>query len=129
MVCTALQRTLAGRADGPRLGGNGRALGTADWGYDLRRIPEGEEGCMSAEEPASHGESTHGLRGDYSRMRPDYTVDQDYASYADAQQDRWRRLYHRQIALVPGRPCPEYESALRSLDYASGIPRFDVVNR
>jgi phenylalanine-4-hydroxylase len=84
---------------------------------------------MSAEEPASHGASSHGLRGDYSRMRPDYTVDQDYASYTAAQQDRWRRLYRRQIELVPGRACPEYESALRSLDYAAGIPHFEVVNR
>jgi len=84
---------------------------------------------MSAEEPASHGESSHGLRGDYGRMRPDYTVDQDYASYAGAQQDRWRRLYRRQIDLVPGRACAEYESALRSLDYAAGIPRFEAVNR
>jgi phenylalanine-4-hydroxylase len=84
---------------------------------------------MSAEEPASHGASSHGLRGDYSRMRPDYTVDQDYAAYSEAQQDRWRRLYHRQIELVPGRACPEYEQALRALDYAAGIPRFEVVNR
>jgi phenylalanine-4-hydroxylase len=84
---------------------------------------------MSAEEPASHGESSHGLRGDYSRMRPDYTVDQDYASYDAERQGRWRRLYSRQIELVPGRACPEYESALRSLDYAAGIPRFEVVNR
>jgi phenylalanine-4-hydroxylase len=84
---------------------------------------------MSADEPASHGVSSHGLRGDYSRMRPDYTVEQDYASYDGAQQDRWRRLYRRQIELVPGRACPEYEAALRSLDYAAGIPRFEVVNR
>ena len=27
---------------------------------------------------ANYGQSSHGLRGDYSRMRPDYTVDQDY---------------------------------------------------
>ncbi len=43
-------------------------------------------------------------------MRADYTVDQDYESYDSAQQDRWRRLYRRQIELVPGRACPEYES-------------------
>jgi phenylalanine-4-hydroxylase len=62
-------------------------------------------------------------------MRPDYTVDQDYAAYTEAEQDRWHRLYRRQIDLVPGRACAEYESALRSLDYAAGIPRFEVVNR
>ena len=84
---------------------------------------------MSADHPASHGQSSHGLRGDYRSMRPDYTVDQDYDAYTVDQQDRWRRLYRRQIELVPGRACGEYEAALRSLDYAAGIPRFEVVNR
>ena len=63
---------------------------------------------MNAERQANHGQSSHGLRGDYGRMRPDYTVDQDYAAYSEAQQDRWRRLYRRQIELVPGRACDEY---------------------
>jgi phenylalanine-4-hydroxylase len=84
---------------------------------------------MSADRPANYGESSHGLRGDYRRMRPDYTVEQDYDAYTDAQQDRWRRLYRRQIELVPGRACDEYVEALRSLDYAGGIPRFGTVNR
>ena len=84
---------------------------------------------MSADRTASHGASSHGLRGDYSRMRPDYTVEQDYAAYTEAQQDRWRRLYRRQVELVPGRACAEYETSLRALDYAAGIPRFEVVNR
>ena len=84
---------------------------------------------MSAERPANHGQSTHGLRGDYRRMRPDYTVDQDQSAYTEAQHDRWRRLYRRQIELVPGRACAEYERALRSLDeYEAGIPRFEAVN-
>ena len=82
---------------------------------------------MSA--PANHGQSSHGLRGDYSRMRPDHTVEQDHAAYTEAEHDRWRRLYHRQIELVPGRACEEYASALRSLDYEGGIPRFETVNR
>jgi phenylalanine-4-hydroxylase len=60
-------------------------------------------------------------------MRPDYTVEQDYGAYAEADQDRWRRLYHRQIELVPGRACNEYIEALRDLDYAGGIPRFETV--
>jgi len=83
----------------------------------------------SADRSARHGESSHGLRGDYRRMRPDYTVEQDHATYAEEEHDRWRRLYRRQIDLVPGRACAEYEAALASLDYASGIPRFEVVNR
>jgi phenylalanine-4-hydroxylase len=78
--------------------------------------------------PANHGQSGHGLRGDYSRMRPDYTVDQDYAAYTASQQDRWRRLYRRQIERVPGRACGEYLHALSRLDYEDGIPRFEAVN-
>jgi phenylalanine-4-hydroxylase len=84
---------------------------------------------MSAERPANHGQSTHGLRGDYSRMRSDYTVEQDHASYSAAEHARWRRLYRRQMALVPGRACAEYEGALRALgEYEEGIPRFEDVN-
>ena len=83
---------------------------------------------MDAERAKSHGESSHGLRGDYSRMRPDYTVDQDYSAYTEEQHDRWRRLYRRQIELVPGRACDEYLQALRSLPYEKGIPRFEEVN-
>jgi phenylalanine-4-hydroxylase len=77
---------------------------------------------------ANYGQSTHGLRGDYSRMRADYTVDQDYSAYSQEQHDRWLRLYKRQIELVPGRACDEYLDALHSLPYAKGIPRLEEVN-
>ena len=83
---------------------------------------------MNSERQANYGQSSHGLRGDYSRMRPDYTVEQDYSAYTDEQHDRWRRLYRRQIELVPGRACDEYLDALRALPYEKGIPRFDAVN-
>jgi phenylalanine-4-hydroxylase len=78
--------------------------------------------------PANHGQSGHGLRGDYSRMRADYTVDQDYAAYTPSQQGRWRRLYRRQIECVPGRACGEYLHALSRLDEEDAIPRFEAVN-
>ncbi len=84
---------------------------------------------MTVEQPANYGQSSHGLRGDYSRMRADYTVDQDYGGYAGEQQQRWRRLYRRQIELVPGRACDEYQKALAALRYEDGIPRFEEVNR
>ncbi len=80
------------------------------------------------EAPATFGTSTHGLRGDYSEMQPDYTVVQDYSVYTQAQQDRWRRLYARQMRLVPGRACPEFLQVIDTLDYAQGIPRFAEVN-
>ena len=45
--------------------------------------------------------SSHALRGDYAHINPDYTVAQPYAAYTDEQHDRWRRLYRRQMALMP----------------------------
>jgi len=77
----------------------------------------------------SHGQTDHALRGDYANKRADWTVDQDWGAYPEAEHDRWRRLYHRQIELVPGHACDEYERALRGLEYETGIPRFDVVNQ
>src|SRR5512135_3667116 len=58
--------------------------------------------------PATFGASSHGLRGDYRAMKPDYTVEQDYAAYSPEAQERWRRLYQRQMRLVPGRACDEF---------------------
>jgi len=78
--------------------------------------------------PVTYGASSHGLRGDYAGMRPDYTVEQDYGSYRDADQDRWRRLYARQMRLVPGRACPEFLRVIETLGYDAGVPRFDEVN-
>jgi phenylalanine-4-hydroxylase len=75
------------------------------------------------------GQTDHNLRGDYRRMRPDYTVDQDWDAYTGAQHDLWRRLYARQAALVPDYACDEFSATLASLDYGSGIPRFDAINR
>jgi phenylalanine-4-hydroxylase len=75
------------------------------------------------------GETQHALRGDYSRMRPDYTVDQDWEACTPAQHDLWRRLYARQAALIPNYACDEFRDALAALDFGSGIPRFDAINR
>ncbi len=75
------------------------------------------------------GETGHALRGDYRRMRPDYTVDQDWDAYTPAQHDLWRRLYARQAALVPRYACEEFRATLATLDYGAGIPRFDAINR
>jgi len=84
---------------------------------------------MTGPDPVvTYGASTHAVRGDYAHMRPDYTVDQDYASYREADQDRWRRLYARQMRLVPGRACPEFLRVIETLGYDAGVPRFDEVN-
>jgi phenylalanine-4-hydroxylase len=74
------------------------------------------------------GESAHALRGDYSRMRADYTVEQDWQAYPAADHELWRRLYHRQASLVPRHACAEFNDTLRMLDFGAAIPRFDDVN-
>jgi len=74
------------------------------------------------------GQTDHNLRGDYSGMRPDYTVDQDWDAYTPAQHGLWRRLYARQAALVPHYACDEFSATLATLDYGAGIPRFDAIN-
>ena len=74
------------------------------------------------------GETGHALRGDYSRMRPDYTVDQDWEAYRPAEHELWRRLYARQLSLVPKYASEEFNATLATLDYGTGIPRFDAIN-
>ncbi len=74
------------------------------------------------------GQTDHALRGDYSRMRPDYTVDQDYTLYTPQEQDLWKRLYARQCAQVPRYACDEFIDVLGTLDFGAGIPHFDAVN-
>ena len=74
------------------------------------------------------GQTEHALRGDYSAMRPDYTVAQDYSRYSGAEQDLWKRLYARQSALVPRYACEEFTDILSTLNFGSGIPHFDEIN-
>jgi phenylalanine-4-hydroxylase len=75
------------------------------------------------------GDTRHALRGDYSRMRPDYTVDQEWEAYAPSEHALWRRLYRRQESLVAKGACDEFREALEALDFSQGIPRFDAINR
>lgn len=74
------------------------------------------------------GETTHNLRGDYSGMRPDHTVDQAWSAYTPEEHALWRRLYARQAALVPKYACGEFIASLAALDFGEAIPRFDAVN-
>ena len=74
------------------------------------------------------GETAHALRGDYSRMRPDYTVDQDWSAYTGEEHALWRRLYQRQVGLVERYACDEYVRSMHALDFSRAIPRFDEVN-
>jgi phenylalanine-4-hydroxylase len=69
------------------------------------------------------------LRGDYSRIGPDYSVDQRWDAYTPAEHELYRRLYERQSRLVPHYACSEFITSLARLDAAREIPRFDRVSR
>jgi phenylalanine-4-hydroxylase len=81
-----------------------------------------------AVEPVVYGASERPPRGDYSRAGADYTCPQNYAAYAAADHDTYRRLYERQAALVPGRACDEFLAALPLLGMKDRIPHFDEIN-
>jgi phenylalanine-4-hydroxylase len=72
--------------------------------------------------------STHALRGDYARIRPDYSVDQPFAGYSAGQHNRWRRLYRRQMALMHRYAAHEFTDAIERLDVGGGIPDFARIN-
>lgn len=78
--------------------------------------------------PATYGEARITPRGDYAHARADYTCEQDWARYTEAEHALFARLYARQMALLPGRACDEFLRALPHLDAADGIPRFDDIN-
>jgi phenylalanine-4-hydroxylase len=84
---------------------------------------------MESPLPPSPGRSSHPLRGDYSHMRPDYTVEQPLDHYAPAEHERWRRLYRRQIELIPRYAVTEFAESLARLDIGGGIPDFARINR
>ncbi len=76
----------------------------------------------------SPARSSHALRGDYSQIRPDYSIDQPLHCYGPADHDRWRRLYRRQIELMPGYAVKEFLTSLERLDICGSIPVFERIS-
>jgi phenylalanine-4-hydroxylase len=70
-----------------------------------------------------------GLRGDYSAAASDYGVEQAWGSYTAAEHALWRRLYQRQIGLLPGYACDAYLESLSRLYASQAIPKLDEVTR
>lgn len=73
-------------------------------------------------------QTSHALRGDYERMRPDYTVDQPYDTYTDEEHERWRFLYARQSRLLQNYAAPEFIEGLAKLNAGERIPRLTDAN-
>ncbi len=59
----------------------------------------------------------------------DWTINQGWDRYSDAEHHLWIELYERQAGLLPGRACDPFLSGLEALDlHRSGIPDFQRVN-
>jgi phenylalanine-4-hydroxylase len=86
------------------------------------------QATKSGNPPLGGSRSSHKLRGDYSAIRPDYSVEQPFDHYSDVDHDRWRRLYHRQMALMPRYAVKEFLAGIERLDVAGGIPDFRRIN-
>ncbi|WP_204623437.1 phenylalanine 4-monooxygenase [Crenalkalicoccus roseus] len=71
-----------------------------------------------------------GLRGDYARARPDFTLTQDMATYTEADHATWRTLYERQAALLPRHAAAAFREGLARLPFfAEGVPDLARVSR
>jgi phenylalanine-4-hydroxylase len=71
--------------------------------------------------------SKHGLlAGDAAPPHAaDWTIDQAWEKYTDADHATWRTLYERQAALLPGRACDEHLAGMAELPIsAEEIPDF-----
>ncbi|MEW5685045.1 MAG: phenylalanine 4-monooxygenase [Pseudomonadota bacterium] len=61
--------------------------------------------------------------------RADWTIDQGWDSYTQAEHDVWITLYERQAAMLPGRACEPFLKGLDALDlHRAGIPNFERIN-
>ncbi|MBK1714671.1 phenylalanine 4-monooxygenase [Rubrivivax gelatinosus] len=79
--------------------------------------------------PVTYGEGDRPPRGDYGRARADYTCEQQWSRYSEADHDTYRRLHARQLTQLPGKACDEFIAAVDRLGPAESIPRFEEVSR
>ena len=73
----------------------------------------------------AHAPTAHGLRGDYSRMRQDWTVDQQMGDYSEADHALWRTLYQRQSKLVKAYAPDVFIRSIERMDCAHGVPSLE----
>jgi phenylalanine-4-hydroxylase len=79
--------------------------------------------------PSAPTRGQFSLRGAYSETRPDYTLEQDWDAYTEAEHETWRTLFSRQRVLLERHAAPEVAAGLSALGIdAAHIPRFGEVN-
>ena len=86
------------------------------------------DGLNKGVAPVTYGQGDRPPRGDYARARADYTCEQEFARYTEADHDTYRRLFARQRRQLPGLACPEFIDAVAQLGAPDRIPRFDDIS-
>ena len=76
----------------------------------------------------SYGASLRPPRGNYSLAQADYTCEQVWEAYTDAEHDRYRRLYEDRIIKLPGLACDAFISSLAALDASEQIPNLKQIS-
>jgi phenylalanine-4-hydroxylase len=80
-----------------------------------------------ADDPYGHSAEKSRYLG--APRRPDFTLDQDWASYSAAEHDRWDRLFARAQVVLKGRACDEFLTALNMLQLSeSGVPDLEKLS-
>jgi phenylalanine-4-hydroxylase len=60
---------------------------------------------------------------------PDFTIDQDWASYSSAEHDRWDRLFRRSQSILRNRACDEFIAMANALALSeAGIPDMEKLS-
>jgi phenylalanine-4-hydroxylase len=64
-----------------------------------------------------------------ARRNPDFTIDQNWASYSAAEHDRWDRLFRRSLAALQNRACGEFLAMIEALSLSDGgIPDMEKLS-
>jgi phenylalanine-4-hydroxylase len=86
------------------------------------------DGLNKGVAPVTYGQGDRPPRGDYSSAAVDYTCDQQWHRYTDAEHALYRRLHARQCSQLQGLACQEFIDAVGYLGSPEEIPKFDDVN-
>jgi phenylalanine-4-hydroxylase len=86
------------------------------------------DGLNKGVPPVTYGQGERPPRGDYRSARADYTCDQHWSRYTDADHALYRRLHARQCAQMKGLACQEFIDAVDCLGRPEQIPKFEEVN-
>lgn len=85
---------------------------------------DGSAGDGFKRRTAGSGKTAKELRGDYSAIAGDFTVEQGWERHTAAEHALWRALYRRQSRLLPRYAAPEFMDCLARLEAEDGIPDF-----